>query len=119
MSSWLRKDLIRAVLKEVECEIQHLCKGSILQQHGVDDLCSLLLTDCVAEWNDKANLFITVLRALAGPNVSDNRLAFMGSSLLFARNPTMSRVHYATGLILDRSGCTDQVRCVCVCMIAC
>lgn len=91
----------------------------MLQQHGVDDLCSLLLTDCVLEWNDKAPLLITVLRALLGPNISENRLAFMGSSLLFARNPTMSRVHYATGLILDRSGCTDQVRCVCECVHDC
>jgi hypothetical protein len=113
MSSSLRNALIRAVLKEVECEIQHLCKGSMLQQHAVDDLCGLLLTDCVAEWNARAPLFISVLRTLVGANVSDSRIAFMGSSLLFAKNPTMSRIHYATGLILDKSGCTDQVRCVC------
>ena len=117
----LNKLLQELFLKKVNSDCKSLgkSKSPVLKNKSPHELASLELSDIPVSWEQESSLFVPVLKAVTGVS-PDQKLpadvVFGGATLLRHRSREMSQLHYATGLILDHGGATDEVK---YCMVTC
>ena len=89
---------------------------SLLRDSMPDSLQNLDWASVVGEWKEHANILYCFVETVCLSKM-DKKLSkphypaigFAGSVMLFSRNPVLSRVQHAIGLVMDQLGATDEV----------
>jgi hypothetical protein len=108
------------VNETIASEAQKLCSSvdkSCLQHKEAKDVIDIDWGKIILEWQSRAPVFKSFLTSATvnrrsnndHPERCDPFIAMAGSILLYNRNPAMSLVQQAVGLVLDHGGVTKEV----------
>lgn len=113
----LSKSMKELVIKEIDNELEELCKkktNSVLRQTKPEELLKFKIEKLTQEIEQKPPLLNQTLQSICGSKRASSKVdlcvkATIAASILHERCPDMSAMAYRTGLVLCHSGAGGKV----------